>query len=93
VTAGVAGVHPTGSSRHRTRSSLLLGPLLNGKKGACNGSNVHHGGENSNVKSKNHLPSMPNIEVVCDTSPGTTTRVAHKGSLIGGTKALDDQVE
>jgi hypothetical protein len=36
-------------------------------------------------------PGMPNVEVVYDTSPGTTTRVAHRGSLIGGTKTLDPQ--
>jgi hypothetical protein len=31
------------------------------------------------------------VEVVCDTSSGTTTRVARRGSLIQGTKALDAQ--
>jgi hypothetical protein len=72
-------------------SSLLVGPLLSGKRGACNGLNAHHGGENSNVKIKSPLPGTINIEVVCDTSPGTTARVAHGGSLIGGTKALDAQ--
>jgi hypothetical protein len=53
--------------------------------------NVHHHGENSNVKSKSPLPGMPNVEVVYDASPGTTTRVADRGSLIGGTNALDAQ--
>jgi hypothetical protein len=80
-----------GSSCPRTGSSLLLGPLLSGKRGAYNGSNVHHRGENSNAESKSPLPGVPNVEVVCDTSPRTTTRVAHGGSLIGGTKALDAQ--
>jgi hypothetical protein len=80
-----------GLSRPRTGSSLLLGPLLSGKRGACNGSNVYHHGKNSNVKSKNPLPGAPNVGVVYDTSPETTTRVAHRGSLIGGTKALDIQ--
>jgi hypothetical protein len=31
------------------------------------------------------------VKVVYDTFPRTTTRVAHEGSLIGGTKALDTQ--
>jgi hypothetical protein len=34
---------------------------------------------------------VQNVEVVYDASPGTTTRVAHRGSMIGGTKALDAQ--
>jgi flavorubredoxin len=32
-----------------------------------------------------------NVEVVYDTSPGTSTRVVRRGSWIGGTKALDAQ--
>jgi hypothetical protein len=47
---------------------------------------------NPNAKSKNPLPRAPNVEVVYDISPGTTTRVAREGSLIEGTKTLDDQV-
>jgi hypothetical protein len=31
------------------------------------------------------------IKVICDTSPGATTRVAHRGLLIGETKSLDAQ--
>jgi hypothetical protein len=46
---------------------------------------------NPHVKSKSPLPSMPNIELIYDTSPRTTTRAARRGSLIGGTKALDAQ--
>jgi hypothetical protein len=65
--------------------------LLTGMRGACNGSNVHHRGENSNSKSKSPIPGASNIKVVYDTSPGTTTRVAHGGSLIGGTKPLYTQ--
>jgi hypothetical protein len=62
---------------------------LSGKRGACNGSNIHDHGENSNIKSKSPLPGTRNVKVVYDTSTGTTTRVAHGGSLIGGTKALN----
>jgi hypothetical protein len=40
--------------------------------------------ENPNVKSKSPLPDAPNIEVVYDTSPGTTTRATHKGLLFEG---------
>jgi hypothetical protein len=47
---------------------------------------------NSNVKSKSPLLGTPNVEVVYDTSPGTTTRVTSGGSLIGWTKALNAQV-
>jgi hypothetical protein len=72
-------------------SSLLLSLVQSGKRGACNGSNVHHCGENSNVKSKSPIPDVPNVKVVYDTFPETTTRVAHGGSLIGETKALDAQ--
>jgi hypothetical protein len=89
--ADVMGVHLARSSHPRIGSSLLLGPLLSGKRGACNGSNVHHRGENSNVKRKSPLHGMPNVKVVCDTSLGTTTRAVHRGSLIRGTKALDAQ--
>jgi hypothetical protein len=39
---------------------------------------------NLNTKSKSPLPSVPNIEVVYDTSPRTTTRAAHGGSLMEG---------
>jgi hypothetical protein len=46
---------------------------------------------NLNIKSKKTLPGAPNVKVVYDTSPETTTRVARKGSLIRGTKALDAQ--
>jgi hypothetical protein len=81
-----------GSSHPRTGSSLLLGPLLSGKSRACNGSNVHHGGENLNTESKSPLRGASNVEVVCDTSPGATTRAAHRGLLIEGIKALDAQV-
>jgi hypothetical protein len=80
-----------GSSHPRMGSSLLLSPLLSGKSGAFNGSNVHHGGENLNAESKNRLPRTPNVKVVCDTSPDATTRAAQRVSLIGGTKALDAQ--
>jgi hypothetical protein len=34
------------------------------------------------VKRKSPLPRAPNVEVVYDTSLGTTTRVAHGGSLM-----------
>jgi hypothetical protein len=88
---GAAGIRSSGSSRPRMGSSLLLSPLLNGKRGAYNGSNVHHGGENSNVKGKIPIPSAPNVEVVCDTFLGSTTRVACRGSLIGWNKALNAQ--
>jgi hypothetical protein len=81
---GTVGIHPTRSSRPRTRSSLLLDHMLSGRRGACNGSNVHHDGENSNVKSKNPLPSAPNVEVICDTSLGTTARVTRRGFLTRG---------
>jgi hypothetical protein len=87
--AGTAGIHPAGSSRPTMGSSLLLDPLLRGKRGACNGLNVHHHGENSNTKSKSPLPGAPNVKVVYNTSPRITTRVERGGSLIGGTKALD----
>jgi hypothetical protein len=72
-------------------SSLLLSPLLRGMRGSYNGSNVHHHGENSNAKSKSPLPGVPNVKVVYDISLETTTIVAHRGSLIGGTRALDAQ--
>jgi hypothetical protein len=61
-------------------------------RGGCNGSNVHHRGENSNVKSKRPFAGAPNVKVVYDTSPITNTRAAREGSLIGGTKALNAQV-
>jgi hypothetical protein len=32
-----------------------------------------------------------NVEMIYDTSPGTTTRAAHGGLLIGGSKALNAQ--
>jgi hypothetical protein len=91
---GITGVRLAGPSHPRAGSSLLLGPLLRarGTRGACNGMNVHHCGENSNIKNKSPLPVTPNIKVVYDTSPRTTTRVDRGGSLIGGTKALDAQV-
>jgi hypothetical protein len=89
--AGAAGVHPTGSSRPRMGSSLLLGPLLSGERGAYNGSNVHHRGENPNVKSKSPISGMSNVKVIYDTFTRTTTRVAREDSLIGETKALDAQ--
>jgi hypothetical protein len=53
--------------------------------------NVYHHGENPNVKNKIPLPGTPNVEVVYDTSHRTTTRVSHRGSLIGGTMALNAQ--
>jgi hypothetical protein len=49
---GITGVHPVGLSHSRMGGSLLLSPLLSGKRGACNGSNVHHHGENLNAESK-----------------------------------------
>jgi hypothetical protein len=39
---------------------------------------------NPNAKSKSPLLDMPNIEMVYDTSPRTTTRAAHRGSLMEG---------
>jgi hypothetical protein len=83
---GATGVHLVGSSHPRIGSSHLLGPLLmvRGTRGACNGLNVHHCGENSNVKSKSSLPGAPSVKVVYDTSPGTTIRAAHGGSLLEG---------
>jgi hypothetical protein len=39
---------------------------------------------NPNAKSKSSLPVVPNIEVVYDTSPGTSTRAARGGSLMEG---------
>jgi hypothetical protein len=39
---------------------------------------------NLNVKSKIPLPGVPNVEVVYDTSPRTTTRAARVGSLMDG---------
>jgi hypothetical protein len=80
-----------GSSHPRMGSSLQHDTLLSRKRGAYNGSNVHHGGEKLNVKSRKPLPGAPNVKVGCDTSPRTTTRVAHSGSLIGGTNTLDAQ--
>jgi hypothetical protein len=47
------------------------------------------------VASKWHIIDKkvnPPFEVVYDTSPRTTTRAAHGGSLIGGTRALHAQV-
>jgi hypothetical protein len=38
--------------------------------------------ENPNVKSKSPLPGAPNIEVVYDTFPETTTRAVRVGSLM-----------
>jgi hypothetical protein len=38
-----------------------------------------------------HIRSS-NVEVVYNTSLRTTTRVAHRGSLVRGTKTLDAQV-
>jgi hypothetical protein len=81
-----------GSSRPRMGRSLLLSLLLSRERGDCNESNVHHIGENSNVKSKKSLPGALNVEVVYDTSPEITTRVAQGSLLIRGTKALDAQV-
>jgi hypothetical protein len=37
------------------------------------------------------LATFSCVKEVYNTTPGTTTRVAHGGSLIGGTKALDAQ--
>jgi hypothetical protein len=70
----------------RMGSSLLLSPLLlaRGMRGTCNGSNVHHCGENSNVKSKMPLPGAPNVKKIYDTSPGTTTRAFCGVSLMEG---------
>jgi hypothetical protein len=53
-----------GLSYPRTESSLLLSPLLMARemRGSYNGSNVHHRGQNSNVKSKSTLPDAPNVE-------------------------------
>jgi hypothetical protein len=39
---------------------------------------------NLNVKSKSPLPGALNVEVVYDTSPRTTTTIAHEGSLMEG---------
>jgi hypothetical protein len=71
-------------------SSLLLSPLLmaRGMRGSYNGSNVHYHGENSNVKSKSPLPDVLNIEVVYDTSLGTSIRTAREGSLVEGLSLL-----
>jgi hypothetical protein len=68
---GTAGVPLVGLSYPRMGSSLLLSPLLiaRGTRGAYNGSNVHHHGENLNAKSKSPIPGAPNIKVVYDTSP------------------------
>jgi hypothetical protein len=90
---GAAGVRPAEASHPRTGSSILLSLLPRGTRGACNGSNDHDRGENLNAKSKSPLPGAPNIDVVYDTLPETTTRVAYGGSLIGETKALDAQAE
>jgi hypothetical protein len=38
-----------------------------------------------------NLMLQQHVELVYDTSPGTTTRVARGGSLIGETNALDTQ--
>jgi hypothetical protein len=38
------------------------------------------------VKSKSPLSGAPNVEVVYDTSPRTTTTIAHEGSLMEGVR-------